>query len=354
MDAILERLYYREKNFDGVEQLYKKAKPYDKGITKEKVRDWLKRQKVSQLVTEKKVGVRNIYLPIYSDMQYSFQIDLTFFPRYTKQNKGYNVLFTAINVNTRFAYADIAKNKDMNTILDIIKKMEKKTVINSFTCDEGGEFNNKQFIKFCKERNIRIYFIKNDSHKLGIINRFHRTIKNKLTKYFIANDTVKWYDVIDDIVNNYNNSVNRGIGIEPIKVNDFIENLIIHEKKAQTGIIKPSLPDFVVGDKVILKNKNILFEDKMKPSYSNKIYNVIGVTANSLKLERKGKEKKVKKSQARKINENDFVVVENNIEDVLDNVARERRAERRLKKSGVDVENIVEGKRQRKANKRYL
>lgn len=190
----------------------------------------------------------------------------------------------------------------MDTILDIIKKMESKTIINSFTCDEGGEFNNKKFIKYCKDHNITIYFIKDDSHKLGIINRFHRTLKEKLTKYFVSANTVKWYKVIDTIVDNYNRSVNRGIGIEPTKVNPFIENEIIQEKKTQTGIIKPTVPEFVVGDKVILRNKDVLFQDKMKPAYNNKIYTITGITANSLKIvDSNGYEKKVKKSQARKL-----------------------------------------------------
>ncbi len=78
----------------------------------------------------------------------------------------------------------------MSTILDMLKDMEKKTVINSISCDEGLEFNNSEFIDFCEENNIELYFIKSDGHKLGIINRFHRTIKEKLTKYFTANDIV--------------------------------------------------------------------------------------------------------------------------------------------------------------------
>ena len=91
--------------------------------------------------------------------------------------------------------------------------MESKTIINSFTCDEGGEFNNKKFIKYCKDHHhITMYFIKDDSHKLGIINRFHRTLKEILTtKYFVSATTVKWCKVIDTHVDNYNNkSVNRG------------------------------------------------------------------------------------------------------------------------------------------------
>ena len=48
-----------------------------------------------------------------------------------------------------------------------------------------------------------------------VINRFHRTLKEKLSIYFNTNDTVVWYDIIDKIVNNYYHSVNRGIGIDP-------------------------------------------------------------------------------------------------------------------------------------------
>ena len=240
-------LYYNKKNFDGAPQLYKKAKISGYDVTLQFVREWLANQQTSQLVNERKPGAKNVYLPIYSEQPYSFQIDLTFFPnKYTRHNDGYNVLFTAINIKTRFVYAYPAKSKDMDTILDIVKKMESKTVINSFTCDEGGEFNTKKFLKYCAENKITVYFIKDDSHKLGIINRFHRTLKEKLTKYFVSHDTVKWYDIIDNIVDNYNRTVNRGIGIEPIKVNPFIENEIVQEKKSQAGIIKPTLPEFVV------------------------------------------------------------------------------------------------------------
>jgi hypothetical protein len=186
-----------------------------------------------------------------------------------------------------------------------------------------------------------MYFIKDDSHKL--------------TKYFIANSTVKWIDVIDDIIFNYNKSLNRGIGIEPINVNTFIENEIIQEKKTQTGIIKQAEPEFIVGDSVILKNKTVLFEDKMKPAYGNKIYTVTGITANSLKLvDDENNVKTVKKSQAKKIDVNDFIVINNRIDNVMNQVNKENKQQRQIRKLGVDVNNITEGRRERKATTRYV
>ena len=53
-----------------------------------------------------------------------------------------------------------------------------------------------------------LFFIKNDGHKLGIINRFHRTLQEKLITYFINSNTVKWVNAVDDIIYNYDHSVN--------------------------------------------------------------------------------------------------------------------------------------------------
>ena len=107
---LLIDIYYTKKNYDGLENLYKKAKITNKNITRAFVKDWLSKQSVAQEVY--KSTKKKIYLPIYSDTPFSFQIDLTFFPRYKKQNDDYYILFTAINVNTRYAYAYYAKSKD--------------------------------------------------------------------------------------------------------------------------------------------------------------------------------------------------------------------------------------------------
>ena len=276
---LLNDLYYKQHNYDGIDILYKKAKAFDNSIKKEFVKDWLNKQQNKQLTTIK--TSKKSFLPIYSETSYSFQIDLTFFPRYKKQNQQFYVLFTAININTRFAYAYSGKDKDMKTILNMLKDMEKKTVINAITCDDGTEFNNREFIKYCDDNEIQLYFIKNDSHKLGIINRFHRTIKNKLTKYFISNDTVKWIDVIDKIIYNYNHTINKGIGIEPYKVNNFIEHEIILWKRKQTEIFNDKNEDFNIGDKVRIINKKVLFNDKMLPNYSSTVFTVKKVLNNN-------------------------------------------------------------------------
>ena len=150
----------------------------------------------------------------------------------------------------------------MDTIYEFIEDMENNNEIDSITCDEGLEFINSKFKQFCIDNNIGLYPCKGDSHKLGIVNRFHRTLKEKITKYFIAYDTVNWVDVIDDIIKNYNNSFNRGIGTTPNDMNGFEEIHLIQEKKDRTDELR-NKDKFIVNNKIrILEDKKI-FDDKM-------------------------------------------------------------------------------------------
>ena len=48
---------------------------------------------------------KNFYKPIHADYFYSYQIDLTLLNKHTNSNYVIYVLFTAINTNSRYAYA---------------------------------------------------------------------------------------------------------------------------------------------------------------------------------------------------------------------------------------------------------
>jgi hypothetical protein len=341
-EEILKNLFYKKFVYS-FNELYKQAKQQHPAIKKPYVKEWFDKQAVIQQ-TNKPVGKKE-FLPIYSDVNYAFQIDLTFFPRYKKQNNNNEVLFTAININTRYAYAYVCKTKDMDQILEALKKMEAKTIINSITCDEGTEFKNSEFKDYCQKEDIELYFVKSDGHKLGIINRFHRTIKEKMSQYFTANNTVKWIDIIDTLIYNYNHSVNRGIGIEPYKVNAFMEQRIVEKKKEETVLILSKKNDIKIGDFVRIILEKTIYDDKMTPKFSNKIFEVIRLKSNSLFVtDSKGEEYKVKKSNV-KIVKN----VENNI--VLneqDNANQIHRIARNIRRAGVPADNIIEGPRIRR------
>ena len=86
--------------------------------------------------------------------------------------------------------------------------------------------------------------------------RFNRTLKSRLERYFTENKTTTWINVLQDFTRNINNSVNRSIGMEPGKVTDKNAHQIRDRLYGQEDNIHPCKLE--KGDKVrIPKIKNI-------------------------------------------------------------------------------------------------
>ena len=141
---LLNKICYKYLTFDLVQSLIrkkaKKAHPKYrlKQLKNDQINNKLHNYTIHQLLKE----ILILYIELYS-----FQIDLAFFPRYKKQNNGYHVMFTAINITTRFGYAYYAKDKEAETIIKFIQDLEKKTVINVLEGDLRNEFTNFKFKK---------------------------------------------------------------------------------------------------------------------------------------------------------------------------------------------------------------
>ena len=94
---------------------------------------------------------------------------------------------------------------------------------------------------------------------------FIRTLKNKIFKYVTAVSKKVYFDVLDDIVNKYNNTVHRTIKMKPIDVtsDSYAEYNEDFNKKD---------PKFKVGDHVrISKYKNI-FAKGYTPNWSEEVF----------------------------------------------------------------------------------
>ena len=50
-----------------------------------------------------------------------------------------------------------------------------------------------------------------------MIERFNRTIKEKMFKYFSADNTRKYVDVLDLLVDKYNNTIHSSIKMFPVE-----------------------------------------------------------------------------------------------------------------------------------------
>ena len=101
--------------------------------------------------------------------------------------------------------------------------------------------------------------------KSVVAERFIRTLKNKIFKHMTAISKNIYFDVLDDIVNKYNNTVHKTIKMKPIHVTD--DSYAEYNKD-----FNKNHPKFKVGDHVrISKYKNI-FAKGYTPNWSEEVF----------------------------------------------------------------------------------
>ena len=235
--------------------------------------------------------------------------------------------------------------------------MNKKNalIIETATCDFGSEFINKNVKKWFKENNINVFYVKDDDHrKLSIINRFHRTLKEKILKLFVAEETTRWIDDIDKIIKNYNNTENKGIfNLTPKQASqEFVETYIIAQKRSQTENIELSEQKYEIGQHIrLLKNKKLF--DKMQTKYEDKIYTIIKVKKNTLDIEDDTHIiKNVKKDNVKLIETSiKPEIIKGVIKQNKEKVEKEYKQDKLLLRKGMLPENIISTKRGNILNK---
>ena len=144
----------------------------------------------------KKFQTRRVYVKGIDDQ---FQADLVEMREFSDENNGYNYLLTVIDCFSKYAWAKPIKNKTADEILKAFDEIFKERVPSKLQTDKGKEFINNKFQKFLKKHNV-ILFSTNSEFKASIVERFNRTLKTKMWKYFTQVGNKKWVNIVDDLV----------------------------------------------------------------------------------------------------------------------------------------------------------
>ena len=132
----------------------------------------------------------------------------------SKYNKGIKYLLCAIDIFSKYAWVVPLKDKSEISIVNAFQKtISEGRKPNKVWVDQSGEF----YKRFLKINNIEMYSTYNEG-KFVVAERFIRTLKNKIFKHMTAISKNVYFDVLDDIVNKYNNTVHRSIKMKPIDV----------------------------------------------------------------------------------------------------------------------------------------
>jgi len=116
--------------------------------------------------------------------------------------------------------------------------------------DKGTEFLNSTFQSMLKRRNIHFYTSENEDIKAAVIERFNRTLKTKMYKYFTFKNTWRYIDVLQHLVDSYNATHHRSIGMSPDEVTIDNEELIRSRLYPLKSTIEKPRWRYSVGDVV--------------------------------------------------------------------------------------------------------
>lgn len=204
-----------------------------------------------------------------------FQSDLCDMKNLTKQNDGYNYLLTVIDIFSKRAYVRPLKRKTAAEVVRAFESVFKDSQIpKKLQTDAGTEFFNKNFKALMKKYGI-VHFATASETKASVVERFNRTLKARMWRYFTANNTHRYIDVLQDLVRSYNHSYHSSIKMTPMEVNEknafqVFQNLY----GTSNSYCKPSSSKFKEGDLVRVSRVRGMFEKRYEQSFTDEVFTV--------------------------------------------------------------------------------
>ena len=210
----------------------------------------------------KKINKRKVYSQFRDNI---WGVDLADTQSLSKKNKGIKYFSCAIDLFSKYAFVVPLKDKKgisiVNAFNKIIKQSNRKT--NKIRVDQGSEFYNRVFKKWLPDNDIIMYSTFTEGRSV-VAERFIRTLKNELYKHMTATGKNVYYDVLDDVVNEYNNTKHNTIKMKPIDVGDN-KRVYINEHNEKDSRFK-------VDDRVRISKFKNTFAKGYTPNWSTEIF----------------------------------------------------------------------------------
>ena len=200
------------------------------------------------------------------------QIDLVDVSNLSSYNDGMRYILTYIDVFTKRAWAVPVRTKSGRDVAEAFEKILSDGECNMAQSDKGTEFLNSTFQAMFKRSGIKFYTSENEDLKAAVVERFNRTLKSKMFRYFTYKNTRRYIDVLDDLLYSYNNTHHRSIGMAPAQVNVDNENFV----RARLYPLKPKTHKwkYDLGDRVRISMHRQPFRKGYLGDWSEELFEI--------------------------------------------------------------------------------
>ena len=197
-----------------------------------------------------------------------------------RYNRGYRYLLTVVDVLSKYAWVEPVKSKTGKDVMAAFEKILKRSDGRQplkLQTDDGKEFYNKTFQALMTRKGIHHFSTSGDT-KASVVERFNRTLKKRLYRYFTVKNTLSYVRVLKELVTGYNRPYHRSIKMAPEKVTMSNEGRVWKTLYGPRLGAKRRKPPLKVGDRVRLNKKHRVFKKSYLPGWTEEVFVVSRVT----------------------------------------------------------------------------
>ena len=213
---------------------------------------------------------------IANDVDDIWSIDLVEMPKeWINDNNGYKYILNVVDVFSKYAWSIELKNKNARDMVYAFKVIfSQGRLPNNIWVDSGKEFYNSSVKKLLDSLEINIYSTYGE-HKSAVVERFNRTLKNMMYPALTINNNHKWVDILDELIETYNNKKHSSIGMTPSEASKE-ENFTKVYKKLYENYYNQEVdkPKLKLGDRVRISKVKGTFEKGYLPNWSEEIFKI--------------------------------------------------------------------------------
>ena len=129
----------------------------------------------------------------------------------SKFNRGIKYLLAVIDVFSKYGWLIPLKDKTGKSVASALKTIFKERKPEKMWVDKGKEFYNKDV------KDLIVLYSTENEEKSSVVQRWIRTMKEKIWKYFSANSTNVYMNALLDLVRQYNNTRHSSIKMTPYR-----------------------------------------------------------------------------------------------------------------------------------------
>lgn len=199
-----------------------------------------------------------------------WQLDLADVTNISRYNDNYKFILTCIDCFSRYAFAIPVKNKSALEVKTAFETMLQETERRPtyVQTDKGREFLNAIFQSFLQKYSILHYTSENDDTKCAIVERFNRTLKSKMWRYFTYTKSLRYIEVLPKLLMSYNNTLHRSIKMTPSDVTPHIQ-FESRELNTYSPVWK-----FKIGEAVRISKSDQAFRKGYEGGWSREVFKI--------------------------------------------------------------------------------